>query len=118
MDTPPGSLYVLRGLPRLLLLPSVVYIAGTLFQIYYRPHVYLPTWVLPLLAVLSLPVVFTVSVFYTEYTNAKRAAALGAVLPPQVPGKWPGCLSTLRTLIDNFQMGIPGESGSFLSFQN
>jgi|ERR1700722_2787278 len=109
MGSPPGITFLLRRLPNLLLPPTILYLVCNVIQ------VHLANWLFILFAVLSLPAGFAVSVLYADYVNARRAASLGAVLPLQIPSKLPGGLSTLKTLIRNFQMGIPGEHCAFIS---
>ena len=102
MNLPPGPAYLARRLPRLLLVPLSFYFAAA--RLFPQTH----SVVLALLSLLSLPAVFTASVLYKDYVNQRRAAALGAVLPPRIRSKWPGGFSTLKTLVRSFQMGTPG----------
>jgi hypothetical protein len=101
---PPGVIYLFHRLPRLLILPAVVYIACRLLSL----HVHIQAWAVALLSVLSLPVAPTLSILYTDYINYQRADAVGAVLPPLMPNKWPGGFSHLKTLVTNFKRGHPG----------
>ena len=102
MELPPGIIYLAQRLPKFLLLPVSFYLLAIAI------HVPLSTIFLILLSTLSIPITFTVSVFYTDYIDQRRAAALGAVLPPRLSSKWPGGLPLLRKMVDNFRMGKPG----------
>jgi hypothetical protein len=102
MNLPPGPIYLARRLPRLLLLPIFVYLGAA------RLFPQTSSAVLVLLSVLSVPAALTAAVHYKDYVNQRRAAALGAVLPPRIRSKWPGGFSTLKTMVQSFQMGTPG----------
>ena len=65
-------------------------------------------YVLICASIVALPLALLVTVVYSDYANNRDAAALGAVLPPQVRDKWPGGLSLLSRFIDNFKRGYPG----------
>jgi hypothetical protein len=106
VQIPPGFIYLLNRLPRLLLTPIVVYVAANFVNAWLP--IQIAGSIIILLSLLSLPAIFAGTIFYTDHINARRAAALGAVFPQQIPNEWPGGLSTLKIFVERFQMGIPG----------
>lgn len=104
---PPGVPFVLSALPGLLGPPTLVYLASLVAHNNYSYD--LPQWALVLACVLSLPVVFTISVTYRDFVNARDARANGAVMPPVVKDWTPGSFKNLKAVVDNFNHGYPGE---------
>lgn len=88
--------------------PSAV-TATTLILLRRYADLWVSTWAISCLALLSLPVVHGLSVWRSNRRVARKAAQMGAVLPPRVQGRWPGGLDLLAKLTDSFENGFLSE---------
>ncbi|GJE84276.1 cytochrome P450 pc-3 [Phanerochaete sordida] len=66
----------------------------------------LPTWAVAALALLSLPVAHAITIYRNQWVMARKAARMGAVLPPRLAGKWLGGIDLLVQLTDSFENGF------------
>ncbi|KIJ61016.1 hypothetical protein HYDPIDRAFT_97522 [Hydnomerulius pinastri MD-312] len=107
MELPPGIVYIISNIPRLLLPPALVYCGIKLWDFGFAAT--LPKWLYVPLYVLSLPLALTCSVFYADWRDKRQAAFHGAVLAPRVTSRWPGGLDTLATNLQNFRNGYMGD---------
>ncbi|KAL0949003.1 hypothetical protein HGRIS_009102 [Hohenbuehelia grisea] len=106
MAVPPIISYAFRRVPRLLAPLALVYATQRILQSQnpqLASQVSTLTWVVAY--IVSLPLALTLSVFYGDWRDAKEARKHGAVLAPQVYDKWPGGLTMLGDLIENFKFG-------------
>ncbi|KAJ6624157.1 cytochrome P450 [Mycena sp. CBHHK59/15] len=103
---PPGIAYILSLLPGLVSPPLAVYLLSFIARTYLE--VSLPTWACLLSFLLSVPIALTVKVQYKDYINRRDAAALGAVLPPEIPASYGG-ISTVLEAVRDLATGYPGE---------
>jgi hypothetical protein len=106
MSIPPGITYSFQRLPHLLFPPLLICFSNKLSGTYLG--IDFSNYVLICASIVALPLALLITVVYSDYANNRDAAALGAVLPPQVRDKWPGGLSLLSRFIDNFKRGYPG----------
>ncbi|KAF5387696.1 hypothetical protein D9615_000007 [Tricholomella constricta] len=107
-NIPPGIAYLVNRLPTLLSPLIAVYILNRLLLECLGAH--LPLWAVIVPAVLSIPVALLLKVSFVDFIDHRRAAALGAVLPPRVEDKWPAGVGLLLQSIDNLKTGYPGEN--------
>ncbi|KAF8892245.1 cytochrome P450 monooxygenase pc-3 [Infundibulicybe gibba] len=104
LELPPGIVYCAHRAHSLLLPFSLVYLSNRFSGLDFSG------WSLVAAYVLCLPIAFITSVLWSDYQVPRKAVAHGAVLPPQVYDKWPGGLSLLLKLIENFKNGYPIET--------
>ncbi|KAI0693627.1 cytochrome P450 [Cerioporus squamosus] len=99
LSLPPGPRYVTRQLPNLILPPLAVYVLSRLS----REHLglALPPWLLVLAYALSWPAALVAHVQWKDFANARRAQALGAVIPREVDHKYPGSVDLLKDMFVN-----------------
>ncbi|PSR74782.1 hypothetical protein PHLCEN_2v9579, partial [Hermanssonia centrifuga] len=101
---PPGFKLLLSILPRALLPPTLVLVATKLI----RSHLELPSWLVFLSSVLSLPVMFTMSLYWKDWMNRRAARAQGAVMPPMISGRLPGSVDLLKVIKQDHECRFPG----------
>lgn len=82
MAGPPGPAFLLRNLNAIVTPPAVA--LSVLYTLNKIWDVVLPAWWFLAASVLSFPVAFFVLRVWRIYNNKRKAAALGAVLPPMV----------------------------------
>lgn len=70
--------------------------------------VVIPTWVLVVTALFSIPLAFSIRVRTTTLKHERDAAALGAVLPRRFPGKLLGNIDMMRDSFISYSSGYPG----------
>ncbi|KAL0948934.1 hypothetical protein HGRIS_009041 [Hohenbuehelia grisea] len=110
MMLPPIVPYAFQRVPRLLAPLGVVYGIQRLLQsLHLDVATELPLWAWILLYIASFPLAVAMGVFYEEWRDALHARKHGAIIPPRVYDKWPGGLTLLNELMDNFTCGYPGE---------
>ncbi|RXW15330.1 hypothetical protein EST38_g10518 [Candolleomyces aberdarensis] len=107
VSIPPGILYLFQNLPSLIIPPATV--AGLSQIIRNHTNLYISTWILAFACILSLPATFAMKVLYKDWKDEKDAAAHNAFLPPRVPDSTPAGLGLLRSALDSFKNGYPGE---------
>ena len=107
MEIPPGIVYLIQRLPRILTPPVLVYIVNFVCQSHLG--IQLPNWVLPLSYALCFPAVLAATVLYRDVINSREAAALGAVLPTAVGGSSPGGIMFLFNALRDAKSGYPGK---------
>ena len=66
-------------------------------------NVKLPTWYIVLLSIASLPACLMVRVLYVSWHIERKAARLGATLPPRLKGLKFGNIDILATLSKGFE---------------
>ncbi|KAF8314508.1 cytochrome P450 monooxygenase CYP63 [Clavulina sp. PMI_390] len=59
---------------------------------------------------LATPIYWTVRIQYGDWANRRRAKKLGAVMAPEIHGKWPGNLDTLAIFAKSRQSGYAAAS--------
>lgn len=103
MNLPPGVIYLIIRLPKLVLPPALVYALNRICDFAFG--VSLPPWSRVPTYILSFPILLTCSMIATNYRDRRQAALRGAVLPPMYPSRWPGGLDILAALVQNFKTG-------------
>ncbi|KAJ6553147.1 cytochrome P450 [Mycena capillaripes] len=103
MSLPPGIVYIANQLPRLLGPPLAIYAAKLVAEL--RFGAYIPAWLTTIACILSGPVLLTVIVQCRDFQYRRQAAAVGAVMPPSLPGSIGG----LHMLFRNNEDMYPGE---------
>ena len=106
MALPPGPLYILGALPKVVAPPIAVVVLCRAAQ--YGWNVDIPSWAIALGCLLSLPAAFTLSVQWLEYSDRKAAAAAGAEMAPVVEYKQPGGIDLLATMRKDNDKHFPG----------
>ncbi|KAL1673053.1 cytochrome P450 [Schizophyllum commune] len=101
---PPGVVYLLRTIPRLIY-PSVL-AYGCLRVLENAREVKLPAWVVAAAIILVHPLSWVVSSVLTQAKNRRKAAAAGAVIPPLVQSKLPFGISHLSTIRNSVRKGL------------
>ncbi|KAI0751542.1 cytochrome P450 monooxygenase pc-2 [Daedaleopsis nitida] len=104
---PPGLPFFFRQLG-VTLLPAITTLVSARALQSLR-GVELGTIWLVLVAVLSVPAAYATRIFYREWSVKRRAARMGAVLPPSWDGKGIGNMDILKMSIEMFYRGYPGE---------
>ncbi|KAJ2930675.1 hypothetical protein H1R20_g6407, partial [Candolleomyces eurysporus] len=107
VSVPPGILYLFQNLPSLIIPPAIVAGLGQIIR--NHTNLYISTWILVFACVLSLPATFAMKVLYKDWKDENDAAAHNAFLPPRVPDSLPAGLGLLRSALDSFKNGYPGE---------
>ncbi|KAJ7140381.1 cytochrome P450 [Mycena filopes] len=105
-NTPPGVLFLASILPALLAPPLLT--TGLFVFLKHFHSVWVPTWFVVLLSILSIPAAFTAQVQYRDYTHRRDAAALGAILPPELECGFGGISTVIRSVRD-VAIGYPGQ---------
>ena len=103
---PPGLPPVLRFLAVQLAPLAAALVAARLLQAY--GVLYIPTVMLVVGAVLSIPLLVVARIVYAKYDLKRRAARLGAVLPPSRVGKSIGNIDILKHGIERWKNGYVG----------
>ena len=112
MKLPPGlQPYTLKGLAAKVVVPiaAVVALARAL-RLATQGAVTLPTWLVALLAVLSVPALHAGRTVQHRWSVRLRARRMGAVLPPRWDGKRFGNLDILEYSLDRYHHGYIGAS--------
>ncbi|KAG5645794.1 hypothetical protein DXG03_005331 [Asterophora parasitica] len=104
----PGIAYLVASLPSLTSPLIVVYFLTRLLHEYQS--IDLPLWAVIASVLSSIPVAILLKVSFADFIDHRRAAALGAVLPPRVYDKWPAGIGLLLQSINNLKTGYPGQS--------
>ncbi|TCD70442.1 hypothetical protein EIP91_003523 [Steccherinum ochraceum] len=97
----PGFPHVVRYITQLSPPVILVVFASYFFRI--------PLWYAIPLTFVSLPVYLAFNVVYKRWQEKRRAAALGAVLPPSYDGVKFGNTDVIAMLLENFKHGYPGD---------
>jgi len=66
-------------------------------------------WHTAALLVVAFPALAGIKILSTKLLNARKASSVGARLAPEVQGKYPGNVDILRTMIQNLEIGYPGQ---------
>ena len=111
----PGLRYLLRGLPKLCILPLGAIAFAELLQIVLG--IKLSTWTSLLAMGLLLPFALTLNMQYAEYIKQRDAKQLGAVLPPRVKSTRPGSFDVLRKIKGDKENKMPGTFLTAVQFQ-
>nr|AAX49400.1 cytochrome P450 monooxygenase pc-2 [Phanerodontia chrysosporium] len=91
-----------------LLYPAVP-TAAALLLLQRLGSVWLPTWTIVLLSLCSVPVAHRILLWLKDWRAARKAASMGAILPPRLKGRWPGSIDLLRQLTKTFETGFLSE---------
>ncbi|KAJ7758386.1 cytochrome P450 [Mycena metata] len=103
---PPGVLFIASLLPAVFAPP--IFTLGLLAFLKEFHSVLVPTWAAFILSILSIPGAFTLQVQYRDYTHRRDAAALGAVLAPELGSGFGGITTVLRSVREVAE-GFPGQ---------
>lgn len=88
MAVPPGILFLIPVLPRVIAPPFLVYV---LLWVCEQTLGYLaPFWLSVIAYVGSWPLALAAIVYSRNFRNWRKARSLGAVMPPVVDYAWPG----------------------------
>lgn len=100
--------FLLRRRFVVFILPAaLVCVAARLLQSW---NVYFGVVWVALAAVISIPTVFVARTVHWFWRSKRRAAKLGAVIPPTWEGKKWGNMDVVNYCIEKFNTGYPGES--------
>ncbi|KDQ55429.1 hypothetical protein JAAARDRAFT_37440 [Jaapia argillacea MUCL 33604] len=105
---PPGVVYLSQRLPRVCAPPALIYLLYLLAKDFWAIN--LPNSLVLATIILSPPLALALSVEWTIRRDQRAAATLGAVIPPQVPHRWPGSVDILLKSLNNFKDGYPGDN--------
>ena len=106
-NLPPGVLYLLPRLPRILSPPALTYGVFRFVGAHYK--IYISTWWLLLAMVMSLPLALTLSVLHDEVSIHMDASKRGAMMPPRVRDPYPGGAQALTSGSKQLKEGYLGE---------
>ena len=106
MALPPGPLYVLGALPKVLAPPIAVVALSRVVS--YGWNIDVPAWAIVLGCLLSLPTAFVLSVQWLAYSDRRNAGALGAEMAPIVEYKLPGGVDLLSAMRKDNEARFPG----------
>ena len=106
-NLPPGVLYLLQRLPRILSPPALTY--GIVRFIGANYEIYISTWWLVLAMVMSLPLALTLSVLHDEVSIHMDASKRGAMMPPRFRDPYPGSAKELIRESRQLKKGYPGD---------
>jgi hypothetical protein len=106
-NLPPGVLYLLPRLPRILSPPALTY--GIVRFIGANYEIYISTRWLVLAMVISLPLALTLSVLHDEVSIHMEASKRGAVMPPRARDPYPGGAQALISGSKQLKEGYLGE---------
>lgn len=101
----PGVRFLAQSLLRVALPACII---GMIFRTLPRLDMFPQTWVLAALSLVAIPVVFAMSIAWSEISLRRRAAAMGARVAPRAEGKWIGNVDILRMMMRNWERGYPG----------
>ncbi|TBU49014.1 cytochrome P450 monooxygenase pc-2 [Dichomitus squalens] len=104
---PPGLPLILQALS-INALPVAVIITASRF-LYIHNNVKIPTTLVVLAALVSIPAVYAARIIYRSWSIKRRAARMGAVLPPVWKGKSFGSLDVLKYGLELVRKGYPGD---------
>lgn len=68
----------------------------------------IPIWSLVAIIGTGVPLVLVARIGFDDFTQRRRAAALGARMVPRIRGRWLGNLDVLMTMLRNETYGYPG----------
>ncbi|KAI9066444.1 cytochrome P450 monooxygenase pc-3 [Trametes sanguinea] len=103
---PPGVPFLVTHLVLVSAPPFAVY---SLRRVLHARDIILPTWFWIIAAILSGPLLYAIHVSNKYRGYRRRAAALGAALPPDLVGKEFGNMDVLRGIIEAFTHGYPSD---------
>ncbi|KAI9001370.1 cytochrome P450 monooxygenase pc-3 [Trametes punicea] len=103
---PPGIPFLVRQLLLISAPPFAVYSISRVLRAW---DVIFPLWFWVVVAVLSGPLLCTIYLWLKYRRIARRAAALGATLPPDLVGEEFGNLDILRGILEAFTHGYPSD---------
>src|ERR1700710_2994366 len=76
MNLPPGVSFLLRQSPNIVLPPCITY--AFLNFLVTNGYLFIPSWVLPILSLLTLPVLFAVPIIWKDRKDARLLQIMGA----------------------------------------
>ncbi|TDL15133.1 hypothetical protein BD410DRAFT_809190 [Rickenella mellea] len=113
MALPPGIPYLFTRISKLLISP---FLLTCLYALSSRLHPSsipalssIPTWLLVLCMIVSLPVTFFVKLQVKQWRQRRECKRLGAIMVLEVPSKWPAGLDLLKRMLFSFKHGYPGD---------
>ena len=103
---PPGVPLIIRAFSVNILPVAVVVLASR----FLRTHIdiKIPTFLVVLIALLSIPAFHAARIVHRSWSIKRRAACMGAVLPPVWEGKSFGNLDILKNGLEMIRRGYPG----------
>jgi len=103
----PGVIFLSRTFLSLLF-PCIV-IATVRFILDDHFGIFIPKRIVIATTVLGIPIITTIRLGWVQIKRRRRAAVLGARVPPMVTGKWLGNLDLLKEIANNIKHGYPGK---------
>ncbi|KAI0799694.1 cytochrome P450 monooxygenase pc-3 [Irpex lacteus] len=70
---------------------------------------YLPNWIISLSAMATAPILLLLRIKYREWSEERKAAALGASLPVRRTGKWFGSVDIIIATLRALETGVIGD---------
>lgn len=110
---PPGLPFILRRTVINLLPAASIFATAHVLRAFGDMD--LPTLLVALVAIASIPAVYAARIAYMNWIVPRRAARMGAVLPPRWDGKSFGNRDILQHILDQYLKGYPGTC--FLGFR-
>ncbi|KAM5531928.1 hypothetical protein V8D89_014398 [Ganoderma adspersum] len=105
---PPGLPLVLWWFLSQLSPAATVVLAARILHSYNVLHI--PAVLVGLIAVLSIPLWYAVRIVYRKWSIKRRAARMGAVLPPSWEGESFGNMDLFKESMERWTKGYPGDS--------
>lgn len=111
---PPGIVYLIQNLPKIVVPPATVVLITSLIQ---RHTVYhnVALWTIVLASLISLPATAIGRMIVKNIKDERDAEKRGAVLPARVKDPMPLGLGLLKAILNEFESGYPGELLSICS---
>lgn len=106
MMVSPGVKFLITNAPVISLSSFLLYFASGVLHETTRGV--LPRWAVVPITVALLPVLNVIHREWIWFKDRRRAASLGAVMPPLIPDKYPFYLGSLAMQLNSFLYGYPG----------
>lgn len=104
----PGLKFLALNAPGILLPSVLLYIGSRVLE--RQSSGALPRWSIIPLATVLLSVITTLHREWCLFRDRRKAASIGAVIPPLLPDKWPFHLRTLLVMLESIRNGYPGKT--------
>lgn len=108
MKTPPGISYLITRGPGFCVPGVGAYLLNNLV-LRNLLGIHLPIWLSTVLYVLAAPILFSLTVLWSDFNISARAKSMGAVLPPTMPAKYPGGLDFMIKVTKMAKTMYPGK---------
>ncbi|KAF8998685.1 cytochrome P450 [Cyathus striatus] len=107
MQLSPGLSFLAKILPLYFITSASTHFFSDAIRVRYIYN--LPSWAIILFSAISQPLFIMARGYYSDYSDRRKAVALGAVMIPTVEEKWPVTINTAKILVNNLKDGYPGE---------